>query len=289
MTTVGVLGTGRMGAAMARRLRATGLNVILWNRTKQTADGLQIGRVAASPAEAARDADVVISSLTDAAAVRDVYLGPNGAMAAAGSKLLIDLSTAGPQSAQTIGQEAVARGARFVAAPVSGTVTAVEGGTLLVMASGRAADVEAARPVLERLGEVRYLGEQIDAGPRMKLVANSMLGIVSAAGAELLAAGTASGLGRDQVFAILTRFAPGLKAREAGYLDDRHQPALFAVRDLEKDLNLALDMYSQGRLPTPLTLEARELFADVMATSADDDISAIVERYRAVGAAQALR
>jgi 3-hydroxyisobutyrate dehydrogenase-like beta-hydroxyacid dehydrogenase len=278
-----------MGAAMARRLRATGLNVVLWNRTKQKADALQIGRVATTPAEAVRDADLVISSLTDAAAVRDVYLGPSGAMPVAGSKLLIDLSTAGPRSAQEIGEEASARGARFVEAPVSGTVSAVTGGTLLVMASGHAVDVEAARPVLERLGEVRYLGDQIDAGPRMKLVANSMLGIVSAAAAELLAAGTASGLGRDQVFAILTRFAPGLETREAGYIAGRHQPAMFAVRDLEKDLNLALDMYSHAQLQVPLTLEARELFGDVMSRWPDDDISAIVERYQAVATAQALR
>jgi 3-hydroxyisobutyrate dehydrogenase-like beta-hydroxyacid dehydrogenase len=277
-----------MGAAMARRLRATGLNVVLWNRTRERAQALEIGRVAATPAEAVRGAEVVISSLTDAAAVRGVYLGPDGALDAAGSKLLIDLSTAGPESAQAMGKEASARGARFVEAPVSGTVSAVESGTLLVMASGKAADVEAARPVLERLGEVRYLGSPIDAGPRMKLVANSMLGIVSGAAAELLAAGTASGLIPDQVFAILTRFAPALKMREAGYLNDHHEPAMFAVRDLEKDLNLALDMYSRAQLQAPLTLEARELYADVMARWPDDDISAIVRRYQPVSAGQAL-
>lgn len=284
-----MLGTGRMGAAMARRLRATGLNVVLWNRTRERAQALEIGRVAATPAEAVRAADVVISSLTDAVAVHDVYLGQDGAIDSAGSKLLIDLSTAGPESAQAVAKEADARGARFVEAPVSGTVSAVESGTLLVMASGKAADVDAARPVLERLGEVRYLGGQIDAGPRMKLVANSMLGIVSAAAAELLAAGTAAGLNSDQVFAILTRFAPALKMREAGYLNDRHEPAMFAVRDLEKDLNLALNMYSHAQLQVPLTLEARELFADVMAKWPDDDISAIVKRYQPISAAQALR
>lgn len=289
MTKVAVLGTGRMGGAMARRLNATGLEVTVWNRTKRKAEALQVGRVAETPADAVRDADVVISSLTDAAAVHGVYLGANGAMAAAGSKLLIDMSTAGPRSAQELGREAAARKVRFVAAPVSGTVSAVESGTLLVMASGNATDVEAARPILERLGEVRYLGGKIDAGPRMKLVANSMLGIVSAAAAELLAAGTASGLNRDQVFGILTRFAPALKAREAGYLNDRHEPAMFAARDLEKDLNLAVDMYSGARLQVPLTLEVRELFADVMAQWPDDDISVIVRRYQAAGAAQVLR
>lgn len=289
MTRVAVLGTGRMGGAMARRLNATGLELILWNRTKEKAEALRIGRVAATPAEAVADADLAISSLTNEAAIREVYPGPSGVMATAARTLLIDMSTAGPGIAEELGREALARGARFVAAPVVGSVPAVESGTLLILASGESADVEAARPVLERLGELRYLGTEIAGGPRMKLVANSMLGIVSAAAAELLAAGTASGLAPEQVFSILTRFSPVLKAREAGFLHDRHQPTMFAVRDLLKDLDLAVDQYSHAKVQVPLTLEARELFADVMAEWPDFDISAIVRRYEVVRAGQALR
>ncbi len=281
MRRVAVLGTGRMGAAIARRLQGFGFDIVLWNRTIEKAKALGLGSVADTPAEAIRDVDIAISSLTNEPALREVYLGENGAMRIAGGPLMIEMSTAGPVVAEALGREAKARGARFLAAPVVGSVPAVESGTLMILAAGDAQDVEAARPVLSRLGEVHYVGTDPGSGPRLKLVANSMLAIVNAAAAELLAAGTASGLQREQVFTILTRFAPVLKAREAGYLHDRHQPTMFAVRDLLKDLDLALDLYRRNGLETPLTLEARAAFGD-LPQSADLDISAIVRHHRAV-------
>ncbi len=155
-----------------------------------------------------------------------------------------------------------------------GSVPAVESGKLLILVGGDRADLEQARPVLEKLGEVRYVGERANA-QRLKLIANSMLGITTAAAAELLAAGTAVGLDREQVFSILVRFAPGLAAREHGFLQDQHTPTMFAVRDLVKDLDLGLRAYGQAGVATPLTREAHELFADAMRESADLDISAV--------------
>lgn len=98
-----------------------------------------------------------------------------------------------------------ARSARLLEAPVVGSVPAVDSGRLLVLAGGDRADLEEARPVLEHLGEVRYVGERANA-QRLKLIANSMLGITTAAAAELLGAGTAVGLDREQIFSILVRF-----------------------------------------------------------------------------------
>ena len=129
--------------------------------------------------------------------------------------------------------------------------------------------------MLDHLGEVQYVGERGSA-QRLKLIANSMLGITSAAAAELLNAGTAVGLDRAQVFSILVRFAPGLAARERGFLHDQHTPTMFAVRDLVKDLDLGLRAYGESGTATPLTQQTRELFAEAMRESADLDISAIV-------------
>jgi 3-hydroxyisobutyrate dehydrogenase-like beta-hydroxyacid dehydrogenase len=277
MTTVAILGTGKMGGAMARRLASSGYDVTLWNRTPAKAEELHIGRVAATPAEAARDADVVISSLTNDAAVRDVYLGEDGVLRSAAGKLLIEASTAGPEVIEELGREAETAGARLLAAPVLGSVPAVESGRLLILTGGDPADLEQARPVLEQLGEVRYVGGRADA-QRLKLIANSMLGISIAAAAELLAAGTAVGLDREQVLSILVRFAPGLAARERGFLQDQHTPTMFAVRDLVKDLDLGLRAYGEAGAATPLTREAHELFAGAMRESADLDISAVGRR-----------
>jgi 3-hydroxyisobutyrate dehydrogenase len=274
MTRVAILGTGKMGGAMARRLAASGFDLTLWNRTPDKAQQLHVGRVAATPAEAARDADIVVTSLTNDAAVRAVYLGEAGVLSSAAGKLLIDTSTAGPHVADELGREAQATGARLLEAPVVGSVPAVESGTLLILAGGSRADLEQARPVLEHLGEVLHVGE-LGSAQRLKLIANSMLGITSAAAAELLAAGTAAGLDRGQVFSILARFAPGLKARERGFLHGQHTPPMFAVRDLVKDLDLALHVYSDEGVATPLTRQARDRYAETMRESADLDISAV--------------
>jgi 3-hydroxyisobutyrate dehydrogenase-like beta-hydroxyacid dehydrogenase len=265
-----------MGAAMARRLAASGIDVVLWNRTHDKAEHLHIGRVAATPAEAARHADVVISSLTNEAAVRAVYLGEDGVLRGANGKLLIDTSTGGPEVTEELGREAQATGARLVEAPVVGSVPAVEDGKLLILTAGDRADLKQARSVLDHLGEVRYVGT-LGSAQRLKLIANSMLGITIAAAAELLAAGMAVGLDREQVFSILVRFAPGLAARERGFLRDQHTPTMFAVHDLVKDLDLGLGAYSEAGLDTPLTRQTRVLYAETMRESADLDISAIVD------------
>jgi 3-hydroxyisobutyrate dehydrogenase-like beta-hydroxyacid dehydrogenase len=278
MTTVAVLGTGRMGGAIARRLASTGFDLTVWDRTFPKAQALNVGRVASTPAEAIRDADIAISSLTNAAAVRDVYLGPQGAFGTSERTLFVEMSTAGPESIEELSREARMRGLRLLEAPVLGSVPAVESGTLAVLVGGSTEDLAQARPVLEHLGEIHYVGG-LGSAARLKLVANTMLGITTAAAAELLAAGTAAGLDREQVFWALLRFAPVLKAREAGFMRDQHEPTMFAVRDLVKDLGLALDLYERANAAVPLTREARALFAETASESNDLDISAIVNAY----------
>jgi 3-hydroxyisobutyrate dehydrogenase-like beta-hydroxyacid dehydrogenase len=282
MTTVAILGTGKMGGAMARRLAASEFDVILWNRTPDKAAALHVGRVAATPADAVRDAQVVISSLTNESAIREVYLGDAGALSSAAGKLLIEMSTAGPEIIEELGRDAVARGARLLEAPVVGSVPAVESGKLLILVAGEGADLDTARPVLERLGDLLYVGRRGNA-QRLKLIANSMLGITGTAAAELLAAGTALGLEREQVFSILVRFAPGLGARERGFLHDEHTPTMFAVRDLLKDLDLGLKAYGGAGVATPLVRDARERYAAAMAESADLDISAVIRTQPIAG------
>ena len=279
MMSVAVLGTGRMGGAMARRLAASGYALKLWDRTKEKAEALKVGPVAVTPVDAIRGADLVLSSLTNAAAVREVYFGSHGVLEDATNKLFVEMSTAGPDIAEELGREALKRGARFLEAPVVGSVPAVESGTLVILVSGAPPDLERARPVLERLGEIHYVGAEFSGAPRLKLVANTMLAITSAAAAELLAAGRAAGLDPGQVFWALARFAPLIKAREAGFLHGQHQPTMFAVRDLVKDLDLALNVYGRTDVNVPLTRETRDQFSEILPDAGDLDISAIVRRY----------
>jgi 3-hydroxyisobutyrate dehydrogenase len=271
-----------MGGAIARRLKTGGFQVSVWDRTRRKAEALNVGRVAASPADATREAEVVISMVTGPQAVRDVYFGPAGVFEAAANKTIVEMSTAGPDIAQELATAAKLNGATLIEAPVMGSVPAVNGGTLVILVgAARVEDVEAARPVLQRLGEVHYVGE-LGSAAALKLIANSFLAIVSAAAAELIAAGTRNGLDPEQIFWALTRSAPGLKIREAGFLRNVHEPAMFAMRDILKDLDLGLSLYKPAwgsDSTVPLTSLARDLFASVAAQAPDLDISAIVNAY----------
>jgi 3-hydroxyisobutyrate dehydrogenase-like beta-hydroxyacid dehydrogenase len=272
--TVAILGTGRMGGAIARRLRVTGFPVVVWDRTRQKAEALDVGPVADSPADATRRADVVISILTNERAVREVYLGPRGVFEAAAGKTLIEMSTAGPGVARELSAAAKQLGARWIEAPVLGSTPAVQGGTLVILAGASSlADLEAARPVLERLGEIQSAG-QPESAAALKLVANSMLAILGTAAAELMVASARSGLDPEQVFATLTHLAPGLKAREAGFVRRVHEPAMFALRDMLKDL----DLQNPGST-MPLTSLVRELFGRVALATPELDLSAIINAY----------
>jgi 3-hydroxyisobutyrate dehydrogenase-like beta-hydroxyacid dehydrogenase len=280
--SVAVLGTGKMGGAIARRLHAGGFAVSVWDRTRTKAEALQVGPIADSPADAARDADVVLSMVTGPQALREVYFGPAGVFMAANNKSIVDMSTAGPGIVRQLASAAELNGARLIAAPVIGSVPAVNSGTLVILAGAALnEDLQAVRPVLDQLGEVHYVGD-LENAAALKLVANSMLAIVSAAAAELMAAGTRQGLEPEQVFWALSRVAPGLKVREAGFVRHLHEPTMFAVRDMLKDLDLGLALYQPARaseLSVPLTSLTRQLYARVASQSPDLDLSAIVNAY----------
>jgi 3-hydroxyisobutyrate dehydrogenase-like beta-hydroxyacid dehydrogenase len=280
MTRVAVLGTGKMGGAIARRLRKGGFEVLVWDRTRSKAEALGIGAVADSPAAAARNADVVVSMVTGPQAVRDVYFGDDGVFQAASGKTIVDMSTTGPGIAQELERGAELNGARLIEAPVIGSTPAVNSGSLFILAGAALKeDLDVARPILEQLGEVHYVGD-LGSAAALKLIANSFLGIVSAGAAELMAAGTAHGINPEEVSTVLARIWPGLKLREAGFVKHVHQPTMFAMRDLLKDLDLALAFYeSAAPSAVPMTSLTRELVAGVASGSPDLDISAIVKAY----------
>jgi 3-hydroxyisobutyrate dehydrogenase-like beta-hydroxyacid dehydrogenase len=275
---VAILGTGKMGGAMARRLKSEGHELTLWNRTRERADVLGVGRVAATPAEAVDGVEVVISMLTDAGAVRTAYLGDGGAAKAVKDQVFVEMSTAGPAITAEIAPHIERSGARLVEAPVLGSVGAVEAGKLLILAAGDREAIERARPVLEALGEVRVVGD-LGSAASLKLVANSMIAGVSALAAELQSAGTAAGLNAEDVFFVLNRVAPVLTQRKAGFVDHKYEPVTFALRDGLKDLRLASELFKRVGSATPLTEKTKEQFQKAAESSGELDLSAITTLY----------
>ena len=276
---IAVHGTGRMGSALARRLAGVGVELTLWDRTADRAAALGLGRVAASPAEATRGAELVISSLTGPEAVRATYLGSGGALAMAHGQLFIEMSTAGPDVEAELEPLVAAAGSHIVDATIVGAPPIVERGEAAILIGGDSADVERARPILEHLGTVRHVGRPGN-GARLKLVANSMLALVTAGAAELQQAGESAGLDPGDVFWILARMAPSLEVRRPAYVDGELQATMFALHDLRKDLDLALDLFHAEDAPVPMTALARELVGLALVDDSDHDIGAITRLYR---------
>jgi 3-hydroxyisobutyrate dehydrogenase-like beta-hydroxyacid dehydrogenase len=275
---VAILGTGKMGGAMARRLKAAGHDLTLWNRTRERAEALGAGKVAATPAEAAENAEVVLSILTDGDAVRAAYLGEGGAAKAARGKVFVEMSTAGPDISAQIAPQVEKAGSQYVEAPVLGSVPAVEAGTLIVLAAGEKSAIERARPVLQELGEVRHSGA-LGSAAKLKLVSNTMVAGVTALAAELLSAGRSADLNVDDVFAMLSRVSPYLNTRRAGLVEHRYEPVTFALRDALKDLRLATELYKRTGATTPLANETKELYEQAARSAGDLDMSAIATVY----------
>lgn len=276
---VAVLGTGKMGSAIAARLSSAGLEVVLWNRTRSRAEALGFGTVADTPAAAARDADIVISSLTGPEAVRSAYLGPDGALAAGTGKRFVEMSTAGTDLVSDLAAHVTTARGTLVDAPILGAPPVVRAGEATILASGADKDVAVAGEVLAALGTVRHVGP-LGSAARLKLVANSMLADVILAAAELQVAGEDAGLDPEDVFWVLTRIAPALEARRAGFIEDRHVPPMFALRDLHKDLDFAATLFDGSGASTPLTRSSAELVAAAARSTPDLDISAVVQPYR---------
>jgi 3-hydroxyisobutyrate dehydrogenase-like beta-hydroxyacid dehydrogenase len=268
-----------MGSAIAARLSGAGFEVVLWNRTRSRAQALGLGTVAKSPAAAARHADIVISSLTGPDAVLAAYLGRDGALTAGEGKSFVEMSTAGPDLVSDLAAHVTAAGGTLVDAPILGAPPVVRAGEAAILVGGADEDLAVARPVLSVLGTVRHVGP-LGSGARLKLVANSMLADVILAAAELQVAGEGAGLDPDDVFWVLKRFAPALEARRAGLIEDLHTPPQFALRDLRKDLDLALALFGRSAAHTPLTRSSSELISAAAAVNPDFDISAVARPYR---------
>jgi 3-hydroxyisobutyrate dehydrogenase-like beta-hydroxyacid dehydrogenase len=277
--TIAILGTGKMGSAIADRLNGAGFEVVLWNRTRSRAEALGIGVVFDTPAAAVSDADVVISSLTGPEAVLAAYVGPDGALSVGQGRRFVEMSTGGPNLVADLAPRVAAVHGSLIDAPILGAPPLVRAGEAAILVSGAGRDVAAADPMLSALGTVRHVGP-LGSAARLKLVANSMLADVILAAAELQVAGEDTGLNPDDVFWVLKRLAPGIEPRRAGLIEDRHTPTLFALRDLQKDLGLAMALVAGSKVETPITRLASELVSAAATATPDLDISAVVRPYR---------
>jgi len=256
MSTVGVLGMGRMGAAMARRLAESGFDVMVWNRTPARAEEVakSIGsRHVASPAELAGTAPIVVSSLADDRAVEEVHLADDGTLnGAADGMVLLETSTVDPATITSLVPRFEGAGAALLDAPVSGSVSLVEQGALTSMVGGDATALERARPVIDALSaKVFHLGDS-GTGATMKLAVNALVHATNLAISEALVLAERAGLDRErayEVFASGAAASPFVLYKREAFEHPDEAPVAFSLDLVRKDLDLILGLARRLEVP----------------------------------------
>jgi 3-hydroxyisobutyrate dehydrogenase len=204
---IAFLGLGRMGIGMAARLLATGHQVTVWNRTKAKADSLLSAgaRWAATPAEAAANADAAVAMLADDAASQRAWLAPeDGALKQLPpGAFVIECSTISYAHVLELAAAAKAKGLRYIDCPVTGLPNAAAAGDLILLVGAEEADLDAARAVLAPISKAIHHFGPVGTGSGYKLMINLMGSVQIAALAEGLALAQKLGLNRDAVVSAI--------------------------------------------------------------------------------------
>lgn len=288
MTTVGVLGIGRMGGSMARALAAAGFEVVCWNRTPAAAERLAAelgGRAVGHPADVAAAADVCVSMLADGAAVEAVFGGAHGLIAGARpGSVLVDSSTVPPSTIRGLESAARQTGAGLLDAPVSGSVALAASGSLTIMVGGQAEDVGRARSVLDALARTVFHMGPLGSGAAMKLAVNAVIFGLNEALAEGLVLAETAGIPRQlayDVLAVSAVGAPFVGYKRDAFLDPDGTPVAFALDLAAKDLRLIADLAAEVGVPMPQATTNLEVIAAASGDGRGDrDFSTVADQLR---------
>jgi len=268
---VGLAGIGKMGAAIAARLHETGSDVVVWNRSpeKAIATGLP---VADSPDQLAGQCDIILSCLFDETAANTVYHGADGLVHGADGKLFIEMSTLRPEVQRSLATTIKNAGGAFIECPVGGTTGPARAGQLIGLVGGEVADLERARPILEKLcRRIEHMGPT-GSGALAKLAINLPLVVFWQALGEAFA--LARPLGKDpewmiQLFTetagganVLKVKAPAVAAALEGNPD---VAATFDIDSMRKDLRMMRSEAAALGVALPLASQTLAVFDEAAA------------------------
>jgi 3-hydroxyisobutyrate dehydrogenase len=267
---IGLVGTGRMGAAMGERLVDVGHRLTVWNRSADKAAKL-VARgavLAASPAAVAAAAEITLTILTDAKAIEAVYDGPKGLLTAnVSGKLLVDMSTVAPETIRALAGRVRAKGGAFLECPVGGTVGPARDGKLLGMAGGSAEDFARAKPLLDQLcRRVDLLGPN-GAGSAMKLAINLPLAVYWEALGEAVSLVRDVGIPPEKLIEIMADSSGGANALKnrgpklVAALKEGPKPEVgFDIDGMRKDLRTMLAVARAMGVELPVSAKALECY-----------------------------
>lgn len=278
---IGWIGLGNMGAPMAANLIKAGFEVAVYNRTEAKMAAL-VGlgaKPTASIAELVAFADVIVTMVSDDAAVKEIYDGPNGVFSCKGlsGKVCVDMSTVSPETSKDLAYKAEVELMLYLDAPVSGSVKPAQDGQLVIMVGGSRLAYNTAKPIFDVLGKLSlFLGDN-GAGNSAKLAINLMLAFYFEGMAEMTLFANKSGISTSDMMAILNEGAMGCgisKIKTSNLVNDDFAPA-FALKHLAKDLRLAKE---QG-LSTNVGLTIEENYQHALDGGMGDLDSAAIIKY----------
>jgi 3-hydroxyisobutyrate dehydrogenase-like beta-hydroxyacid dehydrogenase len=277
-----------MGSAMARRVAGAGHGLTVWNRTEAAARALASSvpgaRVAGTAAEAVRGCDVVLSVLADGAATCAVLLDTDVVSALPRGGVVCDLATSGVAAAGALGAGLAEAGVPFVDAPVSGSVPAVEAGTLLVMAGGDPAAIGAAEPILAAFARRVVRVGDVSAGQAMKLAVNLVVHDLNAALAEALVLAENAGIAREDAYDVLADSvvaAPFVGYKRAAFLDP-DTPVAMSLDLVRKDLRLIAELAADVGVAIEVTTAAEAVVEAACEAGHGSEDMAALSRFRQV-------
>jgi 3-hydroxyisobutyrate dehydrogenase-like beta-hydroxyacid dehydrogenase len=266
---------------MARRLLAGGYDLTVYDRIRDHARPLEQSGAKFSQTGVASAVDVVLSSLTDDAALEDVMLAPRGALALARpGTLFIEMSTVSPRASLRLQKAAAIRGLTVLDAPVSGSTPQAEEGQLVILVGGHDAVYQKYLPLFDQLGKSFYMGPA-GAGAATKLCLNTLLGVGIQALAEAIALGLRSGLDSQRLLQLLNEtsvLSPSQKSK-LDHARTGEYPPTFPLRLMYKDFGLISQQALELSVAMPSTAAAAQVCAVEHArhkAQADEDFSAVI-------------
>lgn len=283
MARIGWIGLGNMGNPMCLNLVKAGYDVTVWNRTKSKADNVikEGASWADSPKEVAEKTDILFTMVADGAILNAVALADDGyAAGLKAGKIVVDMSTVSVEESMKINSAVEACGCKMLRAPVTGSTTLAQAGTLGILASGERAVYEKLLPIFEKLGNKQfYLGAAEEARV-LKLAINTMIATTMQMEAEAVVLCEKAGLDVKQVTDVIADSAVGssiCKYKAATIAEGIYKPA-FSVRLMMKDLDLALAAAKQYGVPMLSTSVTRQQLASASATGkAEKDFAILTQ------------
>lgn len=283
---VAFIGLGTMDAHMAKNILKAGFDLTVYNRTRERELPLaELGaKRAATPAEAAAEADIIIVCLSDTPDVEAVVLGKDGVIEGAKpGSLVVDMSTISPVATKSMAETLAEKGIKMLDAPVSGGSEGAQKATLAVMIGGDEDQVQRAMPVLEAMGKtITHVGPN-GAGQLTKVINQIVISSVYMGVAEGVVLGLKAGLDVEKVVEAIAGGAAGswVLSNRAQNMIDNNYPLGFRMSLHHKDLNIALETAKSFGLEVPLTELAEKAASDLLDWGfADEDSSAFARCYR---------